>query len=189
MLLTFCLSGPPSPEQCYDHEVNWSAIRGLARDWLVAIAVVFVIWLVWMRFVQPQPQSSGPAPEFSLSTLDGEVVAKDTHDDVVILNFWFTSCPPCRHEIPELAAYHRANPDVPLYGVSVDRMAPARLKAIAGKLGINYPVLHDLDTRVAADFGISLFPTTVILHKGEIASVTMGEVTEASLARAVDAIH
>lgn len=169
--------------------MSWTAIKSLARDWLVAIALVFVLWLLWMRFVAPSPQMSGPAPAFALRTLEGQVVDNRTHEDVVVLNFWFTSCPPCRNEIPELAAYHDSHPEVPLYGVSVDKMAGPRLAAVSRKLGIDYPILHDASSRVATAFGVSLFPTTVVLHQGQIASVRMGEVTEESLAAMVDGVH
>lgn len=169
--------------------MNWSALKGLARDWLVAVAIVFVIWILWVRFMSPQPRSSGPAPTFALETLDGNTVTQETHEDVVVLNFWFTSCPPCRREIPELARYHTHHPEVPMYGVSVDKMPGAKLAAISRKLGINYPILHDRNNGVANDFQVSLFPTTVVLHQGEIAAVRMGEVTEKSLAQMVDSVH
>lgn len=166
--------------------MNWSALKGLARDWLVAIALVFVLWLLWMRFVAPAPRTTGPAPPFTLTSLTGDVVTDATHDGIVVLNFWFTSCPPCRNEIPELVAYHDAHPEVPLYGISVDKMATQRLGALSRKLGIDYPVLHDATSRVARDFGVSLFPTTIVLHDGHIAAVRMGEVTRDSLAAMVD---
>jgi peroxiredoxin len=169
--------------------VNWKNLKGLARDWLLAIVVVVALWFVWLTFFAPSPQSSGPAPDFALADLQGEEVRLSEHDHVVVLNFWFTSCPPCRHEIPELSAFHEANPDIPIYGVSVDRMAPERLAAMSRKLGITYPVLHDADSSVARLYGVSLFPTTVVVHQGEIANVRMGEVTKASLEAMVASVH
>ncbi|MCA9573597.1 MAG: hypothetical protein KC656_37435, partial [Myxococcales bacterium] len=49
------------------------------------------------------------------------------------------------------------------------------------KLGITYPVLHDATAQVAGKYGVSLFPTTIVVHHGEIAHVRMGEVTKRSL--------
>lgn len=169
--------------------MDWKNLKGLARDWLLAIVVVVSLWFLWLTFFAPGPRSAGPAPDFTLANLQGEDVQLSAHDDLVVLNFWFTSCPPCRHEIPELAAFHTANPDIPIYGVSIDRMPTARLGALSKKLGINYPVLHDANSQVASSFGVTLFPTTVIVHQGEIASVRTGEVTRRSLEALLDSVH
>ncbi len=169
--------------------MDWNNLKGLARDWLLAIVVVVALWFLWLTFFAPGPKNAGPAPDFALMDLEGEEVRLSEHDDVVVLNFWFTSCPPCRHEIPELSAFHEANPDIPIYGVSIDRMPSSRLDAMSRKLGITYPVLHDAESRVANQYGVSLFPTTVVVHQGQIADVRMGEVTRRSLEAMVAAVH
>ena len=161
--------------------LTWENAKGLARDWLLALAVVLVLWFLWIQFLAPGPKQAGPAPDFTLAELSGEEFRLADHSETVVLNFWFTSCPPCRHEIPELSAFHDAHPDVPIYGVSIDRMAPERLAAMSKKLGITYPVLHDATAQVAGKYGVSLFPTTIVVHHGEIAHVRMGEVTKRSL--------
>ncbi len=162
----------------------WS---GLAKDWGVALAVVAVAFGIWSFFATPRPVSDGPAPDFTLSALDGEVVnlADFGKDEVIVLNFWFTTCGPCRHEIPELAKFHKANPDVPMFGISVDDLPTSQLAGRSKKLGINYPVLHDVDSVVAGDYGVRIFPTTVIIKGGEVALSRMGEVNQRSLTEMV----
>ncbi|MCB9692886.1 MAG: TlpA family protein disulfide reductase [Alphaproteobacteria bacterium] len=161
--------------------MSLAEMKGFARDALLAIAIAFIAWFLWMQLVAPRPLRTGPAPAFTLNDLTGRPVALADHEGLVVLNFWFTSCPPCRHEIPELAAFHTAHPDVPLYGVSVDDMEPAKLERLARKLGINYPVLHDTRDEVAGKYEVSLFPTTVVVDHGQIRNVWMGEVTRQSL--------
>ncbi len=167
-----------------------SSLKGFARDALLALGIAFLAWFLWVQFLMPQPRRSGPAPPFQLHDLTGQEVRLSDHaDDLVILNFWFTSCPPCRHEIPQLAAFHEENPELPLYGISVDRMDTRRLERYARKLGINYPVLHDPEGRVAQAYGVSLFPTTVVIRRGEIAAVRMGEVTQRSLEKMIERVR
>jgi peroxiredoxin len=43
------------------------------------------------------------APEFSLHDLDGDTVSlSDFHGSPILINFWYTGCPPCREEMPYL---------------------------------------------------------------------------------------
>jgi hypothetical protein len=44
-----------------------------------------------------------PAPKFELTTIDGKTFNTDSlRGKVVVLNFWFIGCGPCRRELPEL---------------------------------------------------------------------------------------
>jgi cytochrome c biogenesis protein CcmG, thiol:disulfide interchange protein DsbE len=44
-----------------------------------------------------------PMPAFSVETIDGqEVNSESLKGKVVVMNFWFESCPPCRNELPGL---------------------------------------------------------------------------------------
>jgi peroxiredoxin len=162
---------------------------GLAKDWGLAIGVVVAAFAVWSLFATPRPVSDGPAPDFVLASVAGEEVKLSdfADDEVVVLNFWFTTCGPCRHEIPELTKFHEANPEVPLLGISVDALPLSQLAGRSKKLGITYPVLHDERSRVAADYGVRIFPTTILVRGGEVIMSRIGEVNERSLGKMVAA--
>jgi len=162
---------------------------GLAKDWGVSIGVVVAAFVLWGLFATPRPISDGPAPEFALSSLQGESVKLSDfgEDEVVVLNFWFTTCGPCRHEIPELTKYHEAHPEVPLLGISVDALPLRQLAGRSEKLGITYTVLHDERSQVAAAYGVRIFPTTIVVRGGEVISSRIGEVDERSLGAMVAA--
>lgn len=166
-------------------------LAGLLKDWGIAFVVVLAAFAIWSWATTPMPKTEGPAPPFELADLDGNrtsLAELDAAGDVVVLNFWFTSCPPCRNEIPELAAFHTAHPEVPLVGISIDRnLSGGRLAATSRKLGINYPVLHDPEARVAADYGVAVFPTTVLVRDGRIVGSRIGEVTRDSLRAMIEA--
>ena len=86
---------------------------------------------------------------------------------------------------PRAAAFHTAHPEIPLFGISVDRMPRRALAAKSRQLGINYTVLHDENNRVAHDYGVSLFPATFVVVDGQITTYRMGEVTAARLEQMV----
>ena len=48
-----------------------------------------------------------PAPELTLSDLNGEIRSlTDYRGQVVLVNLWATWCPPCKEEMPTLQAFH-----------------------------------------------------------------------------------
>lgn len=69
------------------------------------------------------------APALLVATIDGgtfDLAAQRGH--VVLVNFWATWCPPCRHEMPVVDAFasrHRADGLV-VIGLSVDRRRDKR---------------------------------------------------------------
>lgn len=154
----------------------------LARDWGMALGVVVVVFVLWSIFTAPRTPS-GSAPDFTLTDLQGDLVTlSEVQSELVVLNFWFTTCPPCRAEIPELSAFAAAHPDVALYGVSTDLGMPrARLRRESENLGIEYPVVHDLHGDVAARYGVNVFPTTVVLRDMEVVTARVGAVDRATL--------
>lgn len=162
---------------------------GLARDWLLALAVVFSAYVVFQFVTSPTARSNGPAPHFALPDLEGNTFDLAEHDGLVVLNFWFTDCPPCRREIPEISRWAKRNPDIPVIGVSTDRLPTTQLDTRSRQLGIPYTVVHDQDLKVSQDYGVAVFPTTMVLKDGEIRKVAVGEVDQTSLENMVSALR
>lgn len=162
-------------------------VTGLLKDWGIALVCALGAWWLWARLFAGAPLQSGPAPDFALAdaATGQEVTLASLGQGPVVLNFWFTSCPPCRAEIPELARFHTDNPAVPIYGVSIDQTSPGRLTKLAEGLGINYPVLHDPEAAVAGKYGVDLFPTTVVIEGGKIRGVHQGGIDREGLERLV----
>jgi peroxiredoxin len=155
-----------------------AGLVALLKDWGLAALAVLVGLAVWNRLFSPVPQADGPAPPLDLPTIDGGRIDLATlGPGPVIVNFWFTTCPPCRQEIPELSRFAATHPDVTVLGVSVDRgMATDRLAAASKRLGVTYPVLHDRDATAAAAWGVSVFPTTFVVRDGALRKAVVGAV-------------
>ena len=159
-------------------------LGGMLKDWGIAFAVLAAGLFVWMVFFASKPLSEGPAPDFTLPTLDGaQMSLTDMGSGPVVLNFWFPSCGPCRQELPELSAFQQAHPEIPILGISVDTMGTSQLRNVVRRLPISFTVLHDQKGDVAGTYQVSTFPTTIIINEQEIRASRVGTVDQRRLIR------
>src|SRR6266498_5479773 len=55
--------------------------------------------------LRPAPLADHPAPDFTLTNLDGtNITLSDLKGQVLLINVWATWCPPCRVEMPTIQA-------------------------------------------------------------------------------------
>jgi cytochrome c biogenesis protein CcmG, thiol:disulfide interchange protein DsbE len=131
---------------------------------VVAVAAVFGLALIDRNAGQP---TSGPAPDFTLTTLDGQDVRlSDLRGQVVVINFWASWCVPCRDEAPALQAVWERYRDrgVVLLGVAwTDTERNAR--AFIDEFSQNYPNGLDLGTRIGELYGITGVPETFVIDQ------------------------
>lgn len=100
----------------------------------------------------------------------------------MVVNFWFSTCEPCKREMPALAAaaatYGTA---VSFVGVNPNDTATAA-QAFLDKYGITFANYLD-DGDVLAEVGIVNMPTTVFVDAGgKIVATHAGEITADQLA-------
>lgn len=126
--------------------------------------------------------------ELAGETFDEEQVdLSDWRGSIVVLNFWYAACPPCRAEAPDLkeVAEETADQDVKFLGVnSTDE--PGTATAFERTFEVPYPSLHDSRSQgVAAMQGkvaLQAVPTTVLLDPdGRVAARVIGRVDAATL--------
>jgi peroxiredoxin len=119
------------------------------------------------------------APEFSLKDINGKNVRlADYQGKVVLINFWATWCPPCKHEIPIFVDLQQRYRDQGLVflGISVDDPVDV-LKPFVSQWKMNYPVLVGLGREDVQDaygpmFGIPV--TIVVSRSGQVCTRYFG---------------
>ena len=134
--------------------------------------------------VNSRPQVGQPAPDFVLRDLAGNVERLSTRrGQVVLVNLWATWCPPCRAEIPELAALYQAHKVEGFVILGVDDQE--RKETVSDFLERNplpYPVLLDLDSRVSRAYGVDYLPMSVLIdRRGVLRAMFPGQSSQAKL--------
>ena len=132
-------------------------------------------------------QSSQQIPQISVRDIDGQPIAlQDLAGKPMVINLWATWCPPCRREMPVLAAAQQANPDVRFVFVNQGEGQELVEKFLAQQqlsLGNN---LLDTGGRLGQAVGSLSLPTTLFYSAdGLLKNNHLGELSHASLKHAL----
>jgi len=131
----------------------------------------------------------GEPVEFAGVTENGEKFSSaDVSGDVVVVNFWYAACGPCRVEAADLEAVWQEyqGEDVSFVGVNTLDQADTA-QAFADTYKITYPSLIDVnDGSVKLAFAtatpINATPTTLVLDaQGRVAARIIGQLEDASI--------
>jgi peroxiredoxin len=147
----------------------WKLLAGAFAAWVLAVFVAVL--------ARPLPG----APEVRFTTLAGERIAtSDLRGRVAVVSFWSTSCAICLKEMPQLVERHRAFAAMgyETIAVAIHSDHPARVRELAERRRLPYPVAIDAQAEAAAAFGnVRLTPTTFILGRdGRVLKRYVGKV-------------
>lgn len=119
------------------------------------------------------------APDFELVLMDDSTFRLSEHrDQVVLIDFWATWCPPCVRSLPSLQSMYEefGGADVEFIGVSLDRpTARNQVEAMMERFELTYPIGINADGDIAAEYGAVSIPTLVVVdRKGIVRHVKVG---------------
>lgn len=113
------------------------------------------------------------APDFSLEDLDGKIHSLGEHQDqVVLLNFWTTWCPPCKEEMPALQEVYERYQGQGFLVLGVNWTTiddPDLVPTYVEELGLSFPILLDIDSIVSEElYQLLGLPTSVFIGRDGI---------------------
>lgn len=116
------------------------------------------------------PSVGKPAPDFQLSSLDGQLVSlSDLKGSPVLLNFWASWCGPCVHEMPYLQQIYEKWQVMGLVLLAINIMeSPSEVDNFMQSQGLNFPVLLDSNGAIATQYDIQAIPTTFLIDSSGI---------------------
>lgn len=126
-------------------------------------------WQTW-----PAGQSQ---PDLSAPDLSGRVWRlPELKGRVVLINFWASWCEPCIAEMPSLQTLAQRQPDsMVVLAVNFKQSLPA-IDSFVQRTGLTLPVVSDPQGLLARQWGIKIFPTTVVIDtRGKVRGMVQGE--------------
>jgi peroxiredoxin len=138
---------------------------------LKPILFFIVVGAIALFFILRKPASTvvnigDPAPEFSIADETGKMLKlSDYRGNVVFLNFWYTTCEPCRQEMPDMELVNRVFKDrkFKMVPVSVDTNFDDVKKFYQDFKLTTMPMYLDPGKQIADRYNVFKFPETYII--------------------------
>lgn len=173
--------------------------RSRRAVWIVApVAVVMLVFIVVLATGDRDDTgfdsfdlTGEVAPSIVGTTIDGAAFDLDDHrGSFVIVNFFQTTCIPCRQEHPELVAFQEAyGPSgfATLVSVAFDD-EPSNIREFFSEFGGDWPVIAADTGPIAVAYGVPLVPESVLISpEGEVITKLLGGIRKADLEAVIQA--
>lgn len=144
-------------------------------EWVVGGVVLLIVAVNAYNLLAPAGDNAlvgEPAPDVALPTLDDEqrtVSPADFDEQVVVLDFWATWCPPCHRQMMNLHAFEESpqldGVDFEILSVNTDAAGPDRTEKVRTYLderGVDPVTLLD-DGQAVEAFDVQSYPTLVVV--------------------------
>ncbi len=103
-------------------------------------------------------------PAATLTDRDGEEFSStDLLGQPMVVNFWFSTCPPCAKELPDFAeVYREVGDEVRFVGVNTIDSVPV-MERFAAERGVEYELYRDEFAELTNGIGAFAFPVTIFV--------------------------
>ena len=124
-----------------------------------------------------------------LETADGTAITVDdllSRGRPVLINLWYSTCQPCKREMPALqAAFAEFGDRIDFIGINPQDSA-ATMTSFANEVGVGYELFRDPNGSFTVANGIATYPTTLLVSRdGLVIDQIAGELSSDEIRDAV----
>ncbi len=175
--------------------------RPKSFPWIPFLLGLSLIGMALVSLVSPKPGSkaadlssvipievSYAAPELSLQDINGRTESlADYRDNLVLVNNWATWCPPCKAEMPTLAAYYNEHALEGFTIIAIEAGDPLNsVSQFAQTLDLKFSVWLDPNGASLRAFGNGTLPNSYVIDRsGTVRYAWTGEISKAMLEKYV----
>lgn len=143
----------------------WQRLKSWRPD-IWTVLLLGAIAYVWFRPPAWVSEENRAAPNIRVTLNDGrELALEDLRGKVVVVNFWATWCPYCRHEMPAMETFYMDYRErgFEILALSLDD-DPETVTRFMAKEGYHFPAVM-AGTSGAAFGGVSRLPTSFVIDR------------------------
>ncbi len=152
-------------------------------DWLTLLLVGLIVYF-WFRPPAWVSEETRALPPLHFELLDGRrMTSEELRGKVVLVNFWATWCPYCRHEMPDMERFYRNTRarGFEIVALSQDDDAETVRRFMAEE-GYHFPAAMADGGHAAAFGGVGRLPTSFLIDRqGRLRNKISGQVHYARL--------
>ncbi len=145
---------------------------------LALLGTSFVASNAWAQFDKTAWPAKVATPALDAVDLQGKTWnTAELFGKVVLLNFWATWCAPCKDELPTLQTLHDISDSQTVVLTINVREPAARAARYLQSTGLTFPVISDAKGELAKRWGVTVYPTTILIApNGQARWRIMGDV-------------
>jgi peroxiredoxin len=130
-----------------------------------------------------------PAMDFALKSIDGqETHLSDFKGKIVVLDFWATWCPPCRHELPTIDRLASSLKDKDVVFLGINDEGASTVKGFNKKHEHSFTTLEDGRRNVIKAYHANAIPNVYVIDRnGLVVKHFVGSREEPELMAAIKA--
>jgi len=142
------------------------------RALLIPLLIIGAAW-IWPAVIRSGPtisenipgvQPGNLAPDFTLQTLDGDIVTlSELRGRPVLVNMWASWCTPCKYEMPTIQKVYEEFRDRELMVLAVNLTKKDNLTSVISfveEYDLTFPILLDVDGKVEQAYQLRGLPST-----------------------------